>query len=99
MISIGAGCISDIAEPRERGKFYAVFQLGALVGPAFGPLLGTLRGSLQNARAELMWNRWDIRADSRVEGDLLVLDYLMRCRPRSHHLVCPPSFTNLRRRF
>ncbi|ORX37291.1 major facilitator superfamily domain-containing protein [Kockovaella imperatae] len=40
VISIGAGSIADIAEPHERGKFFAVFQLGALIGPAFGPLLG-----------------------------------------------------------
>jgi MFS family permease len=40
VISIGAGAISDIAEPRERGKFMAVFQSGAMIGPAFGPLLG-----------------------------------------------------------
>ena len=30
VVSIGAGCVSDIAEPRERGKFYAIFQLGAM---------------------------------------------------------------------
>jgi len=40
VISIGAGAISDIAEPRERGMFMAVFQAGAMFGPAIGPLLG-----------------------------------------------------------
>ncbi|EIW69113.1 hypothetical protein TREMEDRAFT_31494 [Tremella mesenterica DSM 1558] len=40
VISIGAGCISDIAEPRERGRYFGFFQAGAVIGPAFGPLLG-----------------------------------------------------------
>lgn len=40
MIAIGAGTITDIAEPRERGKFMALFQGSAMFGPAFGPLLG-----------------------------------------------------------
>lgn len=40
VISIGAGAVADIAEPRERGTFMAIFQSGAMIGPAFGPLLG-----------------------------------------------------------
>lgn len=40
VISIGAGTVSDIAEPRERGKFMSIFQCGTQIGPAFGPLLG-----------------------------------------------------------
>jgi len=40
VISIGSGTISDIAEPRERGKYMALFQGSSIVGPAFGPLLG-----------------------------------------------------------
>jgi MFS family permease len=40
VISIGAGAVSDVAEPRERGRYMSVFQVGAMVGPAFGPLLG-----------------------------------------------------------
>lgn len=40
VISIGSGCVADIAEPRERGKYTAFFQLGAMIGPALGPLLG-----------------------------------------------------------
>ncbi len=42
VIAIGAGSISDISEPKERGKFMAIFQGGAMVGPAFGPFLGGL---------------------------------------------------------
>ncbi|WWC60004.1 uncharacterized protein I303_102567 [Kwoniella dejecticola CBS 10117] len=40
VISIGYGCVTDVAEPRERGKYAAAFQVGAMSGPAFGPLLG-----------------------------------------------------------
>ncbi|OCF45038.1 hypothetical protein I317_01089 [Kwoniella heveanensis CBS 569] len=40
VISIGYGCVADVSEPRERGKYSAAFQVGAMSGPAFGPLLG-----------------------------------------------------------
>jgi hypothetical protein len=40
VISIGSGCVADIAEPRERGKYTAFFQVGAMMGPALGPLIG-----------------------------------------------------------
>ncbi|ORY24562.1 major facilitator superfamily domain-containing protein [Naematelia encephala] len=40
VVSCGAGAMQDIAEPHERGKYYSLFQVGALFGPAFGPLLG-----------------------------------------------------------
>lgn len=40
VIAIGSGAIADIAEPKERGKFQAIFQAGAMIGPAIGPLLG-----------------------------------------------------------
>lgn len=40
LIAIGAGCVNDVAEPREKGMFMGIFQVGAMSGPAFGPLLG-----------------------------------------------------------
>ncbi|WVQ72078.1 hypothetical protein IAR50_001623 [Cryptococcus sp. DSM 104548] len=40
VVAIGYGCVADVAEPRERGTFAAIFQTGALLGPALGPLLG-----------------------------------------------------------
>jgi len=40
VIAIGAGCVSDIAEPHERGTKMALFTLGSLLGTAFGPVLG-----------------------------------------------------------
>ncbi|WWC87498.1 uncharacterized protein L201_002388 [Kwoniella dendrophila CBS 6074] len=42
VIAIGFGCVTDVAEPRERGKYSAFFQFGAMSGPAFGPLLGAI---------------------------------------------------------
>lgn len=40
MIAIGAGCVVDVSEPRERGTFTAIFQLGSMLGPCLGPVLG-----------------------------------------------------------
>ncbi|KAM0753668.1 MFS general substrate transporter [Meredithblackwellia eburnea MCA 4105] len=54
VISIGAGAVSDIAEPRERGKFMALFQSGTMIGPAFGPFLGGLFNSIWGWRA-IFW--------------------------------------------
>ncbi|KAK4686771.1 hypothetical protein P7C73_g3346, partial [Tremellales sp. Uapishka_1] len=45
VIAIGAGAISDIAEPKERGKYFAIFQAGAMTGPALGPTIGALLNS------------------------------------------------------
>ncbi|WVQ62951.1 uncharacterized protein L199_001100 [Kwoniella botswanensis] len=42
VISIGYGCVTDVAEPRERGKYAAAFQVGAMLGPALGPFIGAV---------------------------------------------------------
>ncbi|KAF7325602.1 MFS domain-containing protein [Mycena kentingensis (nom. inval.)] len=39
-IALGAGVIGDISEPRERGGFLGVYNVGPLVGPAIGPVMG-----------------------------------------------------------
>jgi MFS family permease len=39
-IAIGAGVISDISTPEERGGFFGFFILGPMVGPAIGPVIG-----------------------------------------------------------
>lgn len=39
-LAIGAGVISDISTPAERGGFYGVYALGPMAGPALGPVLG-----------------------------------------------------------
>ncbi|KAG8992036.1 hypothetical protein FRB94_012033 [Tulasnella sp. JGI-2019a] len=54
VISIGAGAVADVAEPRERGKFMSIFQCGAMIGPAFGPLLGGVFASTLGWRA-IFW--------------------------------------------
>ncbi|CAE6416731.1 unnamed protein product [Rhizoctonia solani] len=47
MIALGAGVISDIATPAERGGFVGLFSLGPMIGPAIGPIIGgLLSGSL-----------------------------------------------------
>ncbi|KAG8739283.1 hypothetical protein FRC10_005811 [Ceratobasidium sp. 414] len=40
--NIGAGVISDIATPAERGGFLGLFTLGLMVGPCVGPVIGGL---------------------------------------------------------
>ncbi|KAH7338906.1 MFS general substrate transporter [Rhizoctonia solani] len=42
MIALGAGVISDIATPAERGGFMGLFSLGPMIGPAIGPIIGGL---------------------------------------------------------
>ncbi|KAG8855703.1 hypothetical protein FRB96_006747 [Tulasnella sp. 330] len=54
VVSIGAGAVADVAEPRERGKFMSIFQCGAMIGPAFGPLLGGVFASTLGWRA-IFW--------------------------------------------
>ncbi|KAL1760967.1 major facilitator superfamily domain-containing protein [Schizophyllum commune] len=39
-VALAAGVIVDIAEPAERGTFFALCNLGPQVGPALGPIMG-----------------------------------------------------------
>lgn len=39
-MSMGAGTISDIFEPHERGRAFAYYTCGPLLGPAIGPIIG-----------------------------------------------------------
>ncbi|WFD00008.1 hypothetical protein MYAM1_002754 [Malassezia yamatoensis] len=39
-VSIGAGCISDVSNRKERGRYMGFYQLGTLLGPAVGPVIG-----------------------------------------------------------
>lgn len=46
-IAIGAGVVSDVARPQERGKYLGLFNLTSTFGPSIGPLLGgVLAGTL-----------------------------------------------------
>ncbi|KAG1055827.1 hypothetical protein G6F43_002235 [Rhizopus delemar] len=40
VMSMGAGTIADIFEPRERGRAFAYYTCGPLLGPAIGPIVG-----------------------------------------------------------
>ncbi|CAE6514752.1 unnamed protein product, partial [Rhizoctonia solani] len=42
MVALGAGVISDIATPAERGGFMGLFALGPTLGPCIGPIIGGL---------------------------------------------------------
>lgn len=39
-LTIGAGVLSDLWSPDERGMAIAMYSLAPLLGPALGPLLG-----------------------------------------------------------
>ncbi|KAI0299116.1 MFS general substrate transporter [Multifurca ochricompacta] len=39
-VALGAGIISDIATPAERGGFFGVYAVGPMIGPTFGPVIG-----------------------------------------------------------
>ncbi|KAH9937306.1 major facilitator superfamily domain-containing protein [Fomitopsis serialis] len=39
-VALGAGVIADIAEPKERGMYYGIWNIGPMVGPCLGPVLG-----------------------------------------------------------
>lgn len=41
-ISLGAGVVVDITEPKRRGAMLATTSLGIQLGPILGPLLGGL---------------------------------------------------------
>lgn len=38
--SVGAGCIADVFEPRQRARAIAVFSMGPQLGPILGPSIG-----------------------------------------------------------
>ncbi|OAD66086.1 hypothetical protein PHYBLDRAFT_152885 [Phycomyces blakesleeanus NRRL 1555(-)] len=40
VMSMGAGTLADIFEPHERGKAFAWYTCGPLLGPALGPIIG-----------------------------------------------------------
>ncbi|KAG6324993.1 hypothetical protein E4U44_007982 [Claviceps purpurea] len=51
VVSMGAGTVADITEPKKRGSSMSVFLLGPQCGPVFGPILGSALGG------QLGW-RW-----------------------------------------
>jgi multidrug resistance protein len=52
--AVGAGTISDIWKPIERGKAMGIFYLGPLCGPLFAPVIGGALASKWRWRAT-MW--------------------------------------------
>ncbi|CAO3692222.1 unnamed protein product [Umbelopsis ramanniana] len=65
VIALGAGCIGDIANPTERGTFFAIFTSGPQLAFVFGPVVG---GIIANS---LGW-RWIFWILSILAGVLLL---------------------------
>jgi MFS family permease len=40
VLTIGAGTLADIFEPKERGSMLGIYYAAPLLGPALGPILG-----------------------------------------------------------
>lgn len=53
-LAVGGGTIADMISPEERGKYMALFSVGALIGPVLGPVAG---GFLTEA-AGWRWTFW-----------------------------------------
>ncbi|KAG6030883.1 hypothetical protein E4U41_007743 [Claviceps citrina] len=51
VVSMGAGTVADITEPKNRASAMSIFLLGPQCGPVFGPILGSALGG------QLGW-RW-----------------------------------------
>ncbi|RLV95466.1 Dityrosine transporter 1 [Spathaspora sp. JA1] len=45
VVSVGAGTIADIIEPKNRAKAISYFMLGPQLGPILGPILSIIAGS------------------------------------------------------
>lgn len=70
VLSIGAGTLSDIFEPEERGQAMGLFFLGPLVGPVIGPMIGGVLSQYAG------W-RWIFGFVSIVSFIILVLIYFV----------------------
>ncbi|KAK6205100.1 major facilitator superfamily domain-containing protein [Scheffersomyces amazonensis] len=42
VMSLGAGTVSDIIPPKNRGKFISIFMIGPQLGPIIGPLFSSI---------------------------------------------------------
>ncbi|CEJ80863.1 hypothetical protein VHEMI01023 [[Torrubiella] hemipterigena] len=50
VVSMGAGTVADITEPKKRGSKMSIFLLGPQCGPVFGPVVGSALGGGVNWR-------------------------------------------------
>ncbi|KAH9897188.1 major facilitator superfamily domain-containing protein [Xylariomycetidae sp. FL2044] len=69
-LAIGAGVLSDVWEPEERGKAVAIWSLGPLLGPVIGPIAGGF------ITERTTW-RWVFWATSAVAGVIGILGFFL----------------------
>ena len=53
-LAVGGGTIADMISQEERGKYMALFSVGALIGPTVGPVAGGFLTEGANWR----WTFW-----------------------------------------
>ncbi|GAA6004698.1 hypothetical protein JCM11491_002199 [Sporobolomyces phaffii] len=55
-LAIGAGVLSDLWRPEERGKSAALYSLGPLVGPSLGPIIGAFCSTISSGWKWVFWS-------------------------------------------
>ena len=71
--SVGAGCIADVFEPRQRARAIAVFSMGPQLGPILGPSIGGAIAQREGWR----WTFGFLGTPHRIRGSLskLIWEY------------------------
>ncbi|GAA5832055.1 hypothetical protein JCM3766R1_003701 [Sporobolomyces carnicolor] len=55
-LAIGAGVLSDLWRPEERGRSAALYALGPLLGPALGPIIGGFAATIPTGWQWVFWS-------------------------------------------
>jgi MFS family permease len=80
VLSLGAGTVADMTEPKARASALSIVLLGPQMGPVLGPLLGgAITGSVS-------W-RWTFGFLGMFRSCLIARIHIDKCFC-SHHLLC-----------
>ncbi|PSN72767.1 MFS general substrate transporter [Corynespora cassiicola Philippines] len=88
-LTIGAGVISDLFIPEQRGQAMALYSLGGL----FGPVLGPICGGFIAQRAGWRWDAWVVF----IAGCALTAAIILFNRETNHAVILEWKTTRLRK--
>ncbi|GAA5893051.1 MFS transporter [Sporobolomyces salmoneus] len=71
-LAIGAGVLSDLWRPEERGRSAALYALGPLLGPALGPIIGGFAATIPSGWKWVFWSTSMFSALVQVFGLVLL---------------------------
>ncbi|GAA5974705.1 hypothetical protein JCM5350_001257 [Sporobolomyces pararoseus] len=71
-LAIGAGVLSDLWRPEERGRSAALYSLAPLVGPALGPVIGGFAATISTGWQWVFWSTTMFSALVQVLGFFLL---------------------------